>query len=94
MGGIGGLAAHAAALRGAVEALVLTLVAARGAGAVTFAGECTSCGACAALCPTGAVALGAGRVQIAAERCDRCLDCVDACPTGALITPSSASAGT
>lgn len=42
--------------------------------------RCTSCGACAAACPT--------QVDVPADinspECLRCLDCVRACPSGAI----------
>jgi len=46
---------------------------------------CTGCGACAAVCPQGAIRITAEGVrQIDWGRCDRCLVCVDACAYNAL----------
>ncbi len=49
-------------------------------GEIAFsAGACVLCGACAAVCPTGAVSLRHA-YRIDRERCDACGRCVDACP--------------
>jgi len=46
---------------------------------------CTGCGACAAICPRGAIRISAKGVrEIDWERCDQCLLCVDACTYNAL----------
>ncbi|MFP4058374.1 MAG: glycyl-radical enzyme activating protein [Candidatus Brocadiia bacterium] len=57
----------------------------RGQPEVILLGErCVLCGACVAVCPRGAHALGAGRHTIHRERCVACERCVEACPSGAL----------
>lgn len=43
---------------------------------------CTLCGACARVCPAGAVTVK-GSVETVKEECIRCTSCVKACPTGA-----------
>jgi len=46
---------------------------------------CTGCGACAAVCPRGAIRITEKGVRkIDWERCDQCLVCVDACTYNAL----------
>ena len=47
-------------------------------------GECTTCGGCAEICPTGAITLAEGRPMIQADICNRCGVCIDGCPEGAL----------
>ena len=46
--------------------------------------RCTGCGACVAVCPTGAIALVDGRARIDEEACTGCGACVDACSEGAI----------
>ncbi|MDI7274763.1 MAG: 4Fe-4S binding protein [Anaerolineae bacterium] len=46
--------------------------------------KCTGCGACADVCPRGAVQIVAGHAEIDDARCERCAACVPACPEGAL----------
>ena len=43
-----------------------------------------SCGWCAGLCPTGAIALGGGAISLDRGLCIGCRACVEACPTGAI----------
>lgn len=45
--------------------------------------RCLGCGACAALCPAGALRLVDGRVVPTGERCMSCGECVERCPAGA-----------
>jgi formate dehydrogenase beta subunit len=47
-------------------------------------GECTNCGRCSEICPTGAITLLDKRLAIEADICNRCGACIDACPEGAL----------
>jgi ferredoxin len=49
---------------------------------------CTRCGDCAALCPTGAIAVG-DRVETDGTLCILCLACVKYCPTGARVGDST-----
>ena len=44
---------------------------------------CLSCGACAAQCPMEAIAEGADKYVIDAEKCIECGACADVCPVGA-----------
>ena len=48
--------------------------------------RCTSCGACVAICPTGAlvVDLKTRQVTFEDEKCIACEICVNACPVGAM----------
>jgi Fe-S-cluster-containing hydrogenase component 2 len=46
--------------------------------------RCTGCGACAEVCPTGAIALVEGKARLNSEQCQGCEACVQVCPTGAL----------
>jgi ferredoxin len=50
---------------------------------------CIACGACGAVCPTGAVLFGEGLpVRLDVTRaCDQCAACEDICPTGAISVP-------
>lgn len=45
---------------------------------------CTLCGACEVVCPTEAISLGEGAVEVKMEACCGCGACVDACPNGAI----------
>ena len=47
--------------------------------------ECVDCGACIALCPTGAISFGDDwSVEIEGEKCIRCGVCVEICPLRAI----------
>ena len=45
---------------------------------------CVSCGACADVCPVGAIAQGDASYVIDANACLDCGSCSDACPNGAI----------
>jgi NAD-dependent dihydropyrimidine dehydrogenase PreA subunit len=45
---------------------------------------CMGCGACADVCPTGAIVLVDGEARVYEERCTGCGACIDACPEGAI----------
>lgn len=45
--------------------------------------DCIACGACAANCPTEAIAEQDGRYVIDAEKCIDCGACASSCPVGA-----------
>ncbi|MEE3362733.1 MAG: 4Fe-4S binding protein [Anaerovoracaceae bacterium] len=49
--------------------------------------ECISCGACAEVCPAGAVAKGGSHYEIDPEKCIDCGTCSAVCPTGAAESP-------
>jgi len=46
--------------------------------------QCTGCGACVEICPTGAISLIDGLAIFDQARCTQCRACVDACPVGAI----------
>ena len=50
----------------------------------TTAESCTLCGACAKVCPTGAITV-ADKVETVKDKCTACSACIKACPTGARI---------
>ncbi|MCK9172865.1 DUF362 domain-containing protein [Desulfuromonas thiophila] len=50
----------------------------------TINDDCTSCGACADVCPVEAISEGDGKYEIDADTCTDCGACVDACPVGAI----------
>lgn len=60
----------------------------RGFAVLGTAGNCTACGACARICPTGAVALGVDdevyRLTFSSQACIACEMCVHVCGPGAL----------
>ncbi|BCK79688.1 ferredoxin (plasmid) [Vescimonas fastidiosa] len=45
---------------------------------------CVSCGACADVCPVGAISQGDSSYVIDANACLDCGSCSDACPNGAI----------
>jgi thioredoxin reductase/ferredoxin len=47
-------------------------------------GECTNCGHCMDVCPTGAISIVENDAMVADEICNRCGKCVVACPEGVL----------
>ncbi|MDR2769834.1 MAG: 4Fe-4S binding protein [Rickettsiales bacterium] len=46
--------------------------------------KCVKCGACAGLCPIGAISVKDGKFQIDPEKCVECGACYGACPAGAI----------
>jgi ferredoxin len=49
---------------------------------------CTGCGACAAICPTAAIALqGEDPYLKAPEKCTCCAECEEICPVNAISVP-------
>ena len=54
--------------------------------------KCNGCGACAAACHEGAIAMVNGKAQLMRDDyCDGLGDCLPACPTGAIAANSSAA---
>jgi ferredoxin len=53
--------------------------------------DCTSCGACEADCPTGAISEGPDTYQIDAAKCDECAGhggeptCMSVCPSDCIV---------
>jgi ferredoxin len=53
--------------------------------------DCTSCGACEAECPSGAIAEGADHQEIDVAKCDECAAhggdpaCMSVCPTDCIV---------
>lgn len=45
---------------------------------------CLGCGACAQVCPRGAVAVLLKRARVDRDLCDDCEECVFICPNGAI----------
>ena len=46
---------------------------------------CVSCGACADVCPAGAISQGDDQYVIDAPACLDCGSCSDTCPNGAIV---------
>ena len=46
--------------------------------------RCVDCGACAGICPTGAIEMSDGLMSVDLEKCVRCGECSLMCPTRAL----------
>ncbi len=46
--------------------------------------ECIACGACADVCPVGAIAEGDGKFVVDPDGCIDCGACEDGCPVGAI----------
>jgi Fe-S-cluster-containing hydrogenase component 2 len=51
---------------------------------VIHAENCTGCGACLEVCPTGAIFLVEGKATVDGALCRGCEACLAACPTGAI----------
>lgn len=45
--------------------------------------DCISCGACAEICPVGAITEGDGKYEIDADKCIDCGSCAENCPVDA-----------
>jgi len=47
--------------------------------------DCIECGACAEVCPEGAISQGDGRYVIDQDLCIECQTCMDECPNEAIV---------
>lgn len=54
--------------------------------------NCTKCGICEPICPTGSIKPGATRFVIDSDTCIDCLNCVPVCPVNAIRPPKSRAA--
>ena len=52
--------------------------------------QCTGCGACMEICPSGAIYLVEGKAVVDRELCTECEACVTACPIKAIAIVSEA----
>lgn len=52
--------------------------------AYKISNACTSCGACASVCPVEAIAEGDGKYEIDADKCVDCGACAGECPVNAI----------
>lgn len=46
--------------------------------------ECVKCGACASVCPVGAISEGTEQQYVIDEKCVDCGSCAAVCPVGAI----------
>lgn len=56
--------------------------------------NCTGCGECALVCPTGAIKIVAGKSSIDKPKCVGCTSCMAACPTMAMFVDFEAGEST
>ena len=52
--------------------------------AVVSSDSCVLCGACAPMCPVGAISVGDTSMVVDADVCISCETCIDECPIGAI----------
>lgn len=46
--------------------------------------KCIGCGACASICPVGAIKLSNGKAKIDPKKCIKCGSCASFCPVSAI----------
>ena len=51
--------------------------------------KCIACGACVAVCPTGAISLDTGKAEIDQDKCVACGACIGECPVEAISREES-----
>ncbi|GAF84361.1 unnamed protein product [marine sediment metagenome] len=54
---------------------------------------CVLCGACADICPTGAITIGEAAARVDARTCSGCAACVEVCPSEAIELVAGTHAG-
>ena len=47
--------------------------------------KCLGCGACASMCPVGAITMKAGKAEINKKKCIKCGKCYGTCKFGAIV---------
>lgn len=52
--------------------------------AVVSSDSCVLCGACAPMCPVGAISVGDTSMVVDADTCISCETCIGECPIGAI----------
>jgi pyruvate formate lyase activating enzyme len=55
--------------------------------------QCTGCGECASVCPSGAITLVEGKASVDEAICKECELCLDICPYNAIISVETVEQG-